>query len=218
MHVLDSDFDLPAELPFPPGTSPFRQKGNVYLGNVDCFADTIPGGINSVLKGLTNDKIRAFFEQRFHADEWYDSIPNPYLQAVAAHMRHMPFFEHGRTLGAWHAKSRMTGIYGALLKVLSNENVAIWAPRLSSVYYSFGKLNTRVIGPRRVAISRPGVPKILVRWLTAVMTGMGEQTLRLAGAKEVQVTLLQVSPDGTFSGCPLYKIDGEISWALIDLR
>jgi hypothetical protein len=212
MHVTDAAFDVPPEPLFPTGVSPFRQKGMVYLGNQEFYAERIPGGMAAVVRSLPNDRQRSFFEQRFQASEWYDALPNAYLQQAAARLRGVMFIEHGRQVGAWHARARMTGIYRAMLKVVSNESVALWIPRLSSVYYDFGRLDTRVVGARRVSIVRSGIPAALVRLQSAVMIGMGEETLALSGAREVRAVLNDVTPDGSSSGCPLYRLAGDLSW------
>lgn len=212
MDINDALLDVPSEIPFPPGVSPFRQKGQVYQGNQDFYAERVSGGMSAVVRALPTEKLRAFFSQRFSASEWYDALPNVYLHQAAAKLRGVTFFEHGRHVGSWHARSRMTGLYGAMLKVLSNENVALWIPRLAAVYYAFGRLETRVTGARCVSFARTGVPAALVRLQAAVMTGMGEETLQIAGAREVSVSLTRVEPDGTSSGYPLYRFGGEVMW------
>ena len=211
MHLDNPTFDLPTTLPFPVGTSPFRQKGMVYRGNFEFLAAKVPGGTEAAFRALPDEKLRAFFRQPFDVSGWYDALPGV-VQQAAAQLRGVTLTEQGRQTGEYHARSRMTGIYRALLQVLSTENVAIWAPRISSVYYSFGKLNSRVIGARNVALVRHGIPRMLVRWMTAIMTGMGTETLKIVGARDVKVNLGGVHPDGSLSGYSLHRIEGDICW------
>lgn len=213
MDLTDPCFDPPLECPFPPGTSPFRQKGNVVLGNREFLDARVAGGEAAVLSSLASERLVAFFAREFAASEWYDALPNVYLHKAAARRRGLGLFEHGRQLGAWHADTRMRGIYGALLRVLSTESVAVWAPRISSVYYDFGRLDTRVEGERSVRVVRRGIPGPLVRWLGAVMTGMAEQTLTIAGARQPRVVIDRVRDDGAASGQRLYAIEGSMSWS-----
>jgi hypothetical protein len=189
------------------------QKGHVYRGNYQYFAEHVPGGLAAVLGLLPTDGMRRFFEQRFTPDQWYDTLPNVYLQDGAARLQGVSVFEQGRRIGAFHARARMTGLYRAMLKVLSNESVAIWAPRVSALYYSFGRLESRVVGPRRVSLRRAGVPVMMVPWIAATMTGVGEEMLTLAGAQKVRVSLDEATLEDTRSGYPLCRIEGEITWS-----
>jgi hypothetical protein len=210
--LSDPRFDLPKEIPFPPGTSPFRQKGQVYLVNREYYDRNVHGGYAAILQKVTQPTVRTFFEQRFSASEWYDSIPNAYFQHAAANWQGLPLNQHGRKLSAWHAQSSMNTIYRALLRVLSTENVAVWAPRMSSIYYSFGKFTSRVVAPRHVSFVRSGVPGLLVPWIGAVMQGMAEEMLKMSGARRSQASFGEIRQDGSSSGQTLFTIEGSLRW------
>src|SRR4051812_49045346 len=120
-RASDAEFVPAAIAPFPAGTSPFRQKGNAYLGDLEYFTSVVPGGPEAVFRGVADDATRHFLKQKFRPSEWYDAYPNVALQLSAARILGLTLEEHRRRVGAWHAHS--SSIYRALLKFVSNENV-----------------------------------------------------------------------------------------------
>jgi hypothetical protein len=211
-NVYDSLYSLPAALPFPAGTSPFRQKGNAYLGDIAYINQVVPGGFGAVLAAITDPNVRQFLGQPFRGGEWYDVLPNPYMQATAARLRNVSFEEHLRGTGVYHANEAVTGFYKALLRLVSNENIAIWMPRISGLYHEFGRCETRVVGPKNVHGVRTGIPRMLVRWLAVVSSSFCEKALRLAGATNARVVFGAVEPDGSTSGHPLHRVHLDITW------
>ncbi|MDC0745028.1 hypothetical protein [Polyangium mundeleinium] len=212
MLLTDARFDLPPDLPFAPGASPFRQKGHVYRGNHDFMNKRVPGGLAALRQSLPTPELGKFFEQRFEVSAWYDSLPNIYLQDAAARVRGVPFEEHARELGVWHARERLKGFYSVLLRAVSTESVAVWAPRVPSMYYSFGKFQTRIVAPRRVSLAVRGVPVILARWLGAIMAAAGGEMVLMAGARDLHCEFPSAEPDGTAYGVPVCRLEGEVTW------
>jgi hypothetical protein len=200
-------------LPFPAGTSPFRQKGNAYLGDQKYLDEVVPGGFRACVDAISDPGTRAFFAQRFSPSEWYDAYPGSLLELSASRIRGASFEQHRRKTGAWHARRTARGFYGALLRLLSNEAVALWGPRISSLYFEFGKSESRVSGPREVIATRRGVPRELAQWLAYASFGFGEETLKLAGAREASCDATAVDPDGRDYGRDLVRFDIRIRWA-----
>ncbi|MGZ3456755.1 MAG: hypothetical protein ACXVEF_44525 [Polyangiales bacterium] len=199
--------------PFPAGTSPFRQKGNAYLGDQRYLDEVVTGGFRACVEGISDPGARTFFAQRFSPSEWYDAYPGALLELSAARIRGAAFDQHRRKTGAWHAQQAARGIYGALLRLLSNESVALWVPRISSLYFEFGKSDTRVSGPREVLATRRGVPRELAQWLCYASYGFGEETLRIAGARDASIETISVEPDGRDYGRELVQIQLRIRWS-----
>ena len=102
--ILDPSFAPPSSLPFPPGTSPFRQKGNGWIGDYAFFDANVRGGTKAVLEALPAGTLRAFHEQKFRGSEWYDVFPIMMLHVAAARLRGVPFTEHRRQVGAYHGR------------------------------------------------------------------------------------------------------------------
>ncbi len=172
----------------------------------------MPGGSKAVVAAIPDASIRTFFEQRFRGSEWYDAFPCPALHAAAARMRGISFGEQRRQVGAYHAHVSGGGIYRALLRVVSNENIAVWGPRVSSIYFEFGKTETRATGPKEVKGVRRGLPAGLVQFIMYVSKGFTEETLLLAGAKTSTFDIGEVEPEDRAYGQELYKVDFAIRW------
>jgi hypothetical protein len=203
---------LPEHPPFAPGRSPFRQKGSAYRGDFEMLDATVKGGFAEVMQQTPEPEVRQFLRQEFHASEWYDAIPNPYLQRVAARLRGVTFERHQLDTGAWHARHAIRGIYRTLLSYVSNENVALWGPRISSIYHEFGKGRTEASGNNFVRCVRSGVPQALVDWLAPTVVGFTETALALSGAGSATMRFDGPQSDGEVSGYPLFRMQGRVDW------
>ena len=201
----------PAHPPFSPGRSPFRQKGSAYLGDFEMLDATVRGGFAQVLREAAPE-VRDFLSQKFHPSDWYDVLPNPYMQLAAATLRGVSFEQHQRDTGKWHAARAIRGVYRALLSCLSNESVALWGPRISTIYHEFGKCRTEAAGERVVRCLRTGVPQALVGWLAPTIIGFTETALVLAGAKSALLRFDEPEPDGDASKYPLFRLAGRVAW------
>jgi len=210
--VLDPLFAAPWASPFPPGESPFRQKGNGYRGDLDYLDASVVGGRKAVLAAVTSGPMRTFLEQPFAASEWYDAYPCAVLHATAARLRGVPFADHRREVGAYHATAAMNAIYRSLLRVVSNQSIALWGPRISSIYFEFGKSETRVAGHNEVLGTRSGVPAGLVQFVIFASKGFCEQTLLLAGARTSRMDVNDVQQEGSAHGQALYTSSLTIRW------
>ncbi len=211
-RVSDPEFTPPFVNPFPVGTSPFRQKGNAFRGDLAYFDTCVPGGSAAVLKAVTDPATRAFLAQKFVSSEWYDAFPNVQMQQIAARLRGLTFEEHRRRTGAFHAEE-MNGLYRALLRIVSNESVATWVPRINALYWNFGKTETKIAGPNEVRGVRRGTPKGLLQWLAWASIGFSEATLRLAGARNPVTVFDDVEIDGKEAGQETCSVRVRITWA-----
>lgn len=210
--IDDIDFAPPSELPFPAGTSPFRQRGAAYLTDFRYLDAVLKGGHRAAIEAIPDAGTRTFFHRSFRTSDWYDAYPGTQIEAAAARLRGMSFERQRRATGSWHAEDAIHGIYATLLRMVSNENIAVWAPRISSLYFEFGKTTSRVAGPREVLGVRRGIPRELVQWLMFASAGFVETTLRLAGARAPQVAFLDVTPDGRDHLRDLVKVDVRLTW------
>lgn len=210
--LRDAMFAPPPVLPFPAGTSPFRQKGNAYLGDVRYLDDVAPGGFRGVVAAVPDAEVRAFFAQTFRASEWYDAYPGAMLEATAARVRGLSFEQHRRQTGAWHGRDATRGIYGTLLKLVSAESVALWAPRISSLYFEFGKTQSRAAGPKAIDAWRRGMPRDLAQWWYFASAGFTAEVLKIRGATEPVVTPHEVEDDGVAYGRELVRFRLRIEW------
>jgi hypothetical protein len=211
--LLDPMFAPPWFSPFPPGEGPFRQKGNGYRGDLDYLDGKLAGGSKAVIAAIGSAPLRKFLEQRFVASEWYDAYPCAVLHATAARLRGVAFAGHRRDVGAYHATAAMNAMYRSLLRVVSNQTVASWGPRISSIYFEFGKSTTRVAGPNEVHGTRSGVPAGLVQFVFFASKGFCEQALLLAGARTSSMEISDVERSGSAYGHAVYTLSLTIRWS-----
>jgi hypothetical protein len=213
MIVSDPSFAPPTALPFPAGTSPFRQKGNGYLGDVEYFERNVVGGTAAVMANIKDATVRTFLTQRFRSSEWYDAFPCTVLHVSAARIRGVTFAEHRRQVGAYHAREAAGGIYRTLLRVVSNENIAMWGLCMSSIYFEFGKTETRSTTDKEVLVVRHGMPAGLVQFVLYASKGFCEESLVLAGAKTASFQIGEIQADGHSYSQQLYKASFVLRWA-----
>jgi hypothetical protein len=209
--IVDPIFAPPLSYPFPAGTSPFRQKGNGYIGDLAHLDTCVAGGAKAVIAAIPDPGTRFFFSQRFRASDWYDAFPGAALHATAAQLRGLSLAEHRLQVGAYHA-STAGSVYRALLRMLSNEAIAVWGPRVSSIYFEFGKFETRATGPNQVEGFRRGMPAGLVQNTMHGSRGFTEETLRLAGAKTAHFEIGSVEPGGRLHTQALYDAAIRVRW------
>jgi hypothetical protein len=176
------------------------------------FDEVVPGGASAVLAGVPDPAARAFLSQRFRASEWYDAFPGVMLEATAARLRGLPFEQHRRQTGTWHAARATRGVYSALFKLVSSESVALWAPRISSMYFEFGKAETRVVGPSAVDGWWRGLPCELAQSVAYASAGFCTEALRRTGAHDPVVTLHEVEADGMSHGREVVRVRLRMRW------
>jgi hypothetical protein len=179
---------------------------------LDYLDAKVAGGRKAVTDAVASQPLRTFLEQPFVASEWYDAYPCAVLHATAARLRGVAFTDHRREVGAYHATAAMNAIYRSLLRVVSNQSVALWGPRISSIYFEFGKSETRVVGPNEVSGIRHGVPAGLVQFVVFASKGFCEQALLLAGAQTSIMEIHDVQQEGNAHGQALYKTSLTIRW------
>lgn len=205
-------FGPPLTLPFLPGDSPFRQKGNGYLGDRRYYDSVIAGGARAVGAALSDPNVRRFFEQTFRPSEWYDALPGVIIESTAARLAGVSFEQHRRQIGAWHAAESIRGIYSALFKLVSTENVALWTSRLSALYFEFGKVHATSLDSRTVEASYRGLPCELAQNVIYGSAGFCVEALRRTGAVDPVMTIHEVDDDGVAHGRKVVRVRVRLGW------
>jgi hypothetical protein len=215
-NIHDAVFALPPVSPFRWGTSPFRARGSVYREEI-ALADRLlaksglPGSLE-IARAQRDPALDKFLTQRFAATDWYDIVPVLYFASFVARARGVAFTQHVRDSAVAHAESALTGFTSIVLKLLSNESVAMWLPRISGWYHDFGGVETKVAGLRHVRGVRFGLPALYVQPWAITAMHFSEHVLARAGAKEPRAHALEALPDGTRDGCPLYRVTFDVKW------
>jgi hypothetical protein len=204
------EFELPAALPFAPGTSPFRVAGVVYKGLIAFVDANVTGGFDAVRRDLP-PQVAEYLDGPRDLFAKYDAIPLPFVNLAIARRRGLRFDEQLRDSNRW-SEAQNGALYRAVLAVLSAQSVALALPRATAIAQHFGRTSTRVMGGRSVSGSRSGVPRTLVRWTGFASAHYLEGALTRAGAREPQIEYGTPTLDGEVSGEPTYALPFSVTW------
>jgi hypothetical protein len=197
------------------GTSPFHLRGVAYRDSVARAERMLaPRGLRvaDVLRQHGDPALEAFVGQRFSATDWYDIYPAVHFAPIIAKACGSTLLQHMRDSAIVHANMALRGFTAVLLKLVSNEAVASWIPRMSTWYHDFGSIETMTAGERHVRGVRSGVPIFAVQGWSILAMHFTEHILAHAGAKDPRVHLLDAEPDGARAGCPTYRVRFEVRW------
>jgi hypothetical protein len=190
-------------------------RGVVYRDSL-AMAERLlsPRGLTvaELLRQQGDAALEAFLGQRFSATDWYDIYPSIHLAPIVARACGMSIAQHMRASAVQHAEWALGGFTSIILRLLSNETVASWIPRISAWYHDFGRVETRVVGERQVRGTRSGLPIFTVQGWSVVGMHFTEHVLTHAGAKAPRTHLLGAEPDGERAGCPLYRVTFDVQW------
>src|SRR5689334_1319591 len=99
--------------------SPFHVKGIAYRGAFDLYARMVPGGIAAMIDNADNDALRVFMMQPFLSSTWYDVMPFPAIDGIAARLCAQPLTRFVRDTSRLQAREELGGVYRRLLKLVS---------------------------------------------------------------------------------------------------
>ncbi|MCB9587473.1 MAG: hypothetical protein H6718_18880 [Polyangiaceae bacterium] len=193
------------------GESPFKVKGVAYAGALEFYDAEVEGGSRAVLERL-EPELRGFASQRFLPSGWYDIFPFLELDRAAAHLSGTTLDNIARRASEWQARRELQGIYKVFVKLLGASHAANVFGRLMGQYYNFGQHKLVPHGKTEVYFEIGGCPSELATWLPTVILAYVRTLLELAGAKEVAPTRVESTPDGSFEGYPLVKLEARLRW------
>jgi hypothetical protein len=200
-------------LPYPIGESPFRVKGVLYLGTASYFATKVKGGMEALLHQIEDERLRAFISQRFLAASFYDVLPVHPLIHAEARACNLPLAAYLRQRSEYQAEQDMAGVYRVLLKLASPEAVMARFPRLATQWLNFAKaeMTDKSEGGLR-GFTLSGMPAILASWYMNGLAVYAQTAVKLAGAKNCQVTMLAPEPEGQAHGVDVVRVRFQVQW------
>ncbi len=201
------------ELPFAPGTSPFRAKGVLYLGMFEYLDKHLPGGRKAALAGMEGEAVARFFAQPFLASGWYDSFPGVPLQHAAARIANQPVADFVRQVARWQAERDTHGVYRFLLKLASAEMVVDRVPLLATRYFDYVKVDQQRVGPKEYTAVITGVPAPLAALYMGITEPFLEVAIETAGARDIRFRWSAPEPDGARAGVGLVRLRRHLCWA-----
>lgn len=198
--------------PFDPGQSPYRVKGTTYRGLLDRFDRDLPGGFQSVLDRIVDQRILEFFRQPFLPSSMYDIYPLLDAGAGGARIAGKAYRTFVREGAAYQADRDMSGVYRVLLRLASPRLVIDRVPRIFMQYVDFGSMNGSLTGETRFEGAVRGMPQAVCPWIQGVLEGFVPVVLQRAGAREASVIIRPFEHERTDNGVPLMAAQVNFSW------
>jgi hypothetical protein len=199
---------------FPPGESPFRTKGSIYLGSQMFAEERVPGGWAAVVEQVGHDPaLVRFARQRFLAASWYDALPLIELARAGARAARLPYPAFARQRTEWQAERDSSGLYRVLLRLTSPDVIIDRIGRMSVQRFDFGTSQVEVVGEKRVRAVRSGVPRPFAPWQVAMSEPYTAHLMRLAGARDPSfLAAASLEIDGVAHGVPTVRVVFEGRW------
>lgn len=200
-------------MPAPIGGTAFRAKGHIYEKMKENIAETVDGGLDDFLDRLEDRDVAEFFTQKFFAGSWYDALPMAPIAIAHSRALGNAFHYHGRERGRMIAERDLSGVYRAVLKLVSPELLVGKLPRAAALYFDFGQTTSEMLPPGKARTRLAGLPFTLAPLLAGTVEGFMASALELCGGQDVQVRTLDVTYDGgVVAGIPTAAIRHEASW------
>lgn len=199
-------------LPFPPGTSPFRIKGQAYRGHVTYTNAHVPGGMDAAVAALRDPALRSFFDQPFLAASFYDVYPLIAMGWVCARLVGTTFHDFLRMRTRAQVDFDIGGVYRFLLRLASPGMIATKLPTLSAQYFDFGRVDVTTPSPNVVEGIRREIPAGIAPWIGAIGETYVVRALELNGAKNPRAKLYPWRAEGTLHGIEVGSLKCEWTW------
>jgi len=201
----------PGDLPFKPGESPFKTKGNAYNSLKAFHATQVPGGVAAVADALDPD-LRAFYSQTFLAAGWYDFLPMQLLEKVAISIVGLDSATFLRRLGLHVVERDMKGVHKLLLHFTSPEAAIKRFSGVFRQYYNFGASRVVASEPGHSELEQDGMPRISAPVYQGVAAAFAQRLIELAGATNVTVENTPFEPCGVEHGLTLVRWRAITRW------
>ncbi|GAC1353330.1 MAG: hypothetical protein NVSMB1_25820 [Polyangiales bacterium] len=196
------------------GAGPFHAKGLVYHGARDYYDLKVPGGSGAARARAIkkHPELARFFDNAMIAGGWYDVMPILPYSLAAAELSQIPHSQLVRENAAWLARRDLRGVYRVVLSLASIDLIATRVPALSMRYFDFGSADATIFGKGVMESSRKGIPRDLVEWFVWAVEGFVPVSLKLAGAREVTVSVVAIERDNRNAATALDTIRFRIAW------
>jgi hypothetical protein len=197
-------------LPVPPGTSPFRIKGEFYrqtLSSVRYHDEKCDGAVSRVLE---REGLSEFLSLPFLSSSLYDCLPLARLVMAIAEARQRDVRELTVKMGRAAVEAQMNGVYANLLRAIGPANFCGRFEQAIRHFYDHGTITaTPVEGGARVV--RDGVPLCVAEWWSLVTRAFAEIPLTAQGASDVTVDW-RVAPTGMQGGVHVGSVMWDVRW------
>lgn len=142
-----------------------------------------------------------------------DELPVHPLIHAEARTCNLPLAVYLRQRSEFQAEQDLAGVYKVLLKLASPEAVLARFPRLATQLLNFAKaelIDQSLEGSRGFVLS--GMPAVLASWYMNGLAVYAQHAVKLAGAKNCQVTMLAPEPEGQAHRVDVLRVCFQIQW------
>jgi hypothetical protein len=184
----------------------------LYLGTQTFFEANLQGGFASFLEEVDAREVREFITQRFLASSWYDVMPVPVLIAYEARALRMDIPAYLLHRVKWQVKRDLSGVYAWVLKMATPQMVLTRLPRVFVQMFEFAEAPPIVVVGNTASGVLTNIPEPLVPWLKTSLAVYVETALKLAGARNVGLTV-SFFQRTSHSGISVGDVHAEIDWS-----
>ena len=197
-------------LPYPPGQSSFRIKGEFYRQSVaflEYHAKKSEGRLQEILK---REGLYDFSQQAFLASSFYDVLPLPRMVMAVAEARDRDVRELTSYMGHGSVLGQLKGVYGPILNALTPQNFCQRYEHVINHFYDFAPMRVTQV-PGGADIVRSGMPLCAAEWWSLVTAPFMSVPLEAGGATEVQV-VSRIEPGPELSGVRCGSVYTQLRW------
>lgn len=198
--------------PFPPGQSPFRVKGTLWMGVRAYVEQHVVGGSGRLDEALARDHAE-FFAQLFVAAGWYDLFPMLAVSPAIARLRGVAPLDQVRHTAAWHGEHDLKRVYKTMLQQSSPQAICRRFASIYSQLYNFGRVEVGREEAKRVESVVHGMPEPLTEWWTTATEAYLVPILTSAGARNPRMVFRSPVADGESHGVRLVRVASQTIWS-----
>lgn len=193
--------------------SPFRQKGNGFIGSFEYIDAHVPGGRQAVIAAVADEELRAYLSQRFLAGSWYDVLGTVAMLRAAAKVAAKPFDQYLRECMRWIADRDIRGVYKVFLALASPDMIIQRLPKIAAAHFDFVRAEVTQLGPGHYESRSVGLPSEMAEIYKAVSEAYMVRALEVSGAKNLLHRWLATEPGGEREGYQLVNLRRELRWS-----
>jgi len=204
-ELLRTDLPLPAA----PGESPFHVRG-FYYDRV--LARIRKEGGNHPLELVQDERVRAFFDQKFSWNGWYDFLPIVPLYAAIAAARGTTFEQAVRDGSRKGALEMIPSLFRLALRITSPQAVAAHVGSIVTSTTDCVQVQIDEIGEGFSASRGIGIPLFLAPHTVNLFCGFVTAILEMRGESHVQARCMDVERAGARQGFEIVTAHYRVEW------
>lgn len=173
----------------PIDASPYRVRGQVFLGTRSFFEAQVAGGYESLLSAL-RPPLRAFMSQPFRPRDFYEVMVVPELIDMEAKVAGLSIARYLDQRTRFQALRDLSGAVALALRLMPMGVVISRVAASMTNTFNFGESEVTKVAPCHYHVQIRDVPQRLCAWLEHSVGVYGQTGLMASGARGVEVRSL----------------------------